>query len=292
MNERETRAVLFIPTRNEAERIEATVKRWTEALSGLAEGNVSGEVLVIDDGSSDETTAAAQRAGARVVAHPYPLGAAAATRTGIRAARDVGADVALKVDTMTPIAPGTIEQTLTPVAQGLADVVVAGRFEAVLDPGEVGAARRAIGALLRRVTGWSVTRAREGLIAYSRRYLEAFDSLEEFGSGGEIFVDTGDNNLTVIEAPGDTHLLGPDKASSTMKLVRPASLLRIMIFESPIRIFSPVGFFSIAFAFALYLYKYLDPTYEPHLNTIVILIIAGIQTIFFGLLADLIIKRR
>lgn len=292
MNDRETKAVLFIPARNEAERIEAAVKRWTEALSVLADRKVHVEVLVVDDGSSDKTAEAAQGAGARVVAHPYPLGPAAATRTGIRAARAMGADVALKADTWTPLDPGTIEQTLMPVAEGRADVVVAGRFEAALDLGGGGAARRAIGALVRRVTGWSVTKAREGLIAYSRRYLDAFDSLEEFGFGGEIFVDTGSKNLTVVEAPGDMPGPGSDKSSNTMKLLRPASLLRIMIFESPIRVFTPVGFFSIAFAFALYLYKYMDPTYEPHLNTIVILIIAGVQTIFFGLLADLILKRR
>jgi glycosyltransferase involved in cell wall biosynthesis len=45
------------------------------------------EVLVVDDGSSDETAARAAAAGARVVRHPYNKGNGAAVKTGIREAR-------------------------------------------------------------------------------------------------------------------------------------------------------------------------------------------------------------
>src|SRR5512132_4079315 len=42
------------------------------------------EVLVIDDGSSDDTGARAAAAGARVIRHPYNKGNGAAVKTGIR----------------------------------------------------------------------------------------------------------------------------------------------------------------------------------------------------------------
>jgi len=45
------------------------------------------EVLVIDDGSADETAAAAQAAGANVYRHPYNIGNGASVKTGIRLAR-------------------------------------------------------------------------------------------------------------------------------------------------------------------------------------------------------------
>ena len=45
------------------------------------------EVLVVDDGSDDETAARAEAAGARVVRHPYNKGNGAAVKTGIREAR-------------------------------------------------------------------------------------------------------------------------------------------------------------------------------------------------------------
>jgi len=45
------------------------------------------EVLVVDDGSDDETAAEAQRAGARILSHPYNIGNGAAVKTGIRNAK-------------------------------------------------------------------------------------------------------------------------------------------------------------------------------------------------------------
>jgi glycosyltransferase involved in cell wall biosynthesis len=45
------------------------------------------EILVVDDGSDDETTVAAQKAGARVIFHPYNIGNGAAVKTGIRNAK-------------------------------------------------------------------------------------------------------------------------------------------------------------------------------------------------------------
>ena len=44
------------------------------------------EILVVDDGSTDETAARAEAAGARVIRHPYNKGNGAAVKTGIRAA--------------------------------------------------------------------------------------------------------------------------------------------------------------------------------------------------------------
>src|SRR5207253_3049634 len=42
------------------------------------------EILVVDDGSSDETAARAEAAGARVLRHPYNKGNGASVKTGIR----------------------------------------------------------------------------------------------------------------------------------------------------------------------------------------------------------------
>jgi glycosyltransferase involved in cell wall biosynthesis len=44
------------------------------------------EIIVVDDGSDDETAAEAQKAGARVISHPYNIGNGAAIKTGIRQA--------------------------------------------------------------------------------------------------------------------------------------------------------------------------------------------------------------
>ena len=71
---------LVIPAYNEAEIIGQVVM----AMLGSARWH---EVLVIDDGSSDDTAGAAEAAGARVIRHPYNKGNGAAVKTAIRNAR-------------------------------------------------------------------------------------------------------------------------------------------------------------------------------------------------------------
>ena len=68
---------VVIPAFNEAGSIGAVVR----ALAAAARWR---EILVIDDGSSDDTAKEAAAAGARVIRHPYNKGNGAAVKTGIR----------------------------------------------------------------------------------------------------------------------------------------------------------------------------------------------------------------
>lgn len=72
-----SRAAVVIPAKDEAERIEATVR----AAAGIPQVDL---VVVVDDGSSDATSAIAKGAGASVVRHPRNQGKAAAMVTGAR----------------------------------------------------------------------------------------------------------------------------------------------------------------------------------------------------------------
>src|SRR4051795_3012223 len=73
------RTSIVIPAFNEDASIGAVVRDLTAAASWL-------EILVVDDGSTDATGAAAAAAGARVIRHPYNKGNGAAVKTGIRQA--------------------------------------------------------------------------------------------------------------------------------------------------------------------------------------------------------------
>jgi len=75
---------VLIPAVNEAEIIADIIGRVCVTLDGL---NRPYEILVIDDGSMDETALRAQNAGARVIFHPYNIGNGAAVKTGIRQAK-------------------------------------------------------------------------------------------------------------------------------------------------------------------------------------------------------------
>ncbi len=71
---------VVMPAYNEAEVIGTTVARVLDLYPQF-------EVLVVDDGSTDQTKEAASRAGARVIGHPYNIGNGAAVKTGLREAR-------------------------------------------------------------------------------------------------------------------------------------------------------------------------------------------------------------
>jgi len=70
---------VVIPACNESAAIGGVVRELLSAARWR-------EVLVIDDGSTDETSARATEAGARVIRHPYNKGNGAAVKSGIRAA--------------------------------------------------------------------------------------------------------------------------------------------------------------------------------------------------------------
>lgn len=72
---------VIIPAHNEEKEIGEIVRRILAVRSDF-------EVLVINDGSTDDTASAAEAAGARVISHPYNLGNGAAVKTGIREARN------------------------------------------------------------------------------------------------------------------------------------------------------------------------------------------------------------
>lgn len=77
------RLTILIPAYNEAEII-------GEVLPQLCADYGSAEILVIDDGSNDDTALLARQAGARVVRHPYNKGNGASIKTGLRhATRDI-----------------------------------------------------------------------------------------------------------------------------------------------------------------------------------------------------------
>lgn len=75
---------IIIPAYREGESVFGVVEETRRVMD--ASGRTY-EVLVVDDGSDDETAAEARRAGARVLSHPYNIGNGAAVKTGIRNAQ-------------------------------------------------------------------------------------------------------------------------------------------------------------------------------------------------------------
>lgn len=113
------RLVAVIPAYNEATRIEAVVRGAMQ---------YTPDVLVVSDGSTDETAAKARAAGARVLTHAENCGAGAATMTGIEAARQLGFDTVVTLDADGQHAVSDIPRLLEALTAENADLVIGNRF--------------------------------------------------------------------------------------------------------------------------------------------------------------------
>ena len=117
------RLVIQIPCLNEAETLPATLAALPRVLPGFDEVIW----LVVDDGSTDETSRVAEAAGAVVVRHRGRRGLARAFATGLDEALRLGADVIVNTDGDNQYRGEDLAALVAPVLSGEADLVVGDR---------------------------------------------------------------------------------------------------------------------------------------------------------------------
>lgn len=116
------RVLIIVPAFNEA----ATI---VEVVGSLARECPATDVVVVDDGSSDDTALLAQRTGkARVIRLPVNLGIGGAVQTGFKLACRDGYDAAVQFDGDGQHLASEIGSLLAPLASDQADVVIGSRF--------------------------------------------------------------------------------------------------------------------------------------------------------------------
>lgn len=136
------RVLVIVPAWNEQASIGSTV---TEIRAALPDA----DLLVVDDGSSDQTRARAEQAGATVCSLPFNLGVGGAMRAGYRFAQRHGYDVAVQIDADGQHDPRYVPTLVERLAD--ADVVIGARFATDDDPYKVRGPRRWAMVLLARV---------------------------------------------------------------------------------------------------------------------------------------------
>ena len=115
------RRVAIVPALNEGQTIAGVVEEIRAVDPGF-------EILVIDDGSTDDTPGQARGAGALVARLPYNVGIGGAVQTGYQYARDHGFQVAVQIDGDGQHDPAELALLLEPIAADRADMVVGSRF--------------------------------------------------------------------------------------------------------------------------------------------------------------------
>lgn len=296
------KVVVFIPAYNEEDKIGETISIVKDFYSHSELRGFKVESIVVDDGSTDETSEIVQKNNIDSVSHPYNLGLGAATRTGMQSAYERGADVAVKFDADLQHSVEDIEKVVRPILDNKADIVFGSRFTGQIKYkmpfiryyGNIMFTR-----LMRVLTGWPITDAQTGLMAYSKRYLAVFNMPGDYNPPHQILIDAYHQHMRYVEVPVVFYPRTTGKSFVSLRYPFKAmmQILRILVMVNPLKVFVFLSccFWIIAFVWGgieFYLNAFINHSIEIHDTSILVLIICGIQAFFFGLLADLISHKR
>lgn len=288
--------IIQIPCYNEAQTLPQTVADLPTHLDGID----TIEVLVVDDGSRDETVAVAEALGVHhIVKHPRNLGLARAFATGLEAALVHGADIIVNTDADNQYCGTEIERLVAPILAGRAQMVVGDRGVGQL------ALFSPIKRLLQQVGSWVVSQAAamsipdatSGFRAFTREVAMRTLVLSNYSYTLETLIQAGARQVAIEFVPIRTN--APTRPSRLMRNLphflshSAVTILRAYTLYRPLRAFSTIGGCSIAAGLLLgirFLYFYIIGEGNGHVQSLIltaILLIVGFQVIMLGVLADL-----
>ena len=195
------RLLVGIPAYNEAATITDVIERIPKQVNG-----VDGvDVVVVDDGSTDDTGALAQAAGAAVVRHARNSGVGVAFQSLVRHALETRADLLVTIDADGQFNADHIPQLIAPIVSGGALVSTASRF---MDPALVPDMPRVkkwgnkrVARLVSRLTGFEYHDVSCGFRAYSRESLLRLTIYHSFTYTHETFLDLAAKRVSIEEVP-------------------------------------------------------------------------------------------
>ena len=293
--------IIQIPCFNEAETLPQTLVALPRSVAGID----CVEILVIDDGSSDGTSEVARAWGVRhVVRHRRNRGLAAAFQSGIDAALAAGADVIVNTDADNQYDARDIEALIRPIVEGRADIVIGDRQ--VKSNLHFGAGKRllqAIGsAVVQGFSGTRVTDAVSGFRAISRAAAQRIYIVSKFSYTTEMLIQAGRKRMAVASVPVRTNAVTrPSRLFSSIPqfiLNTGVTMARAYAMYNPLRIFVAAGGLAALagmIPIARFLYFYAIGDGGGHIQSLIlggVLMILGVVSIMFGIIADLIGRNR
>jgi glycosyltransferase involved in cell wall biosynthesis len=293
--------VVVIPALDEAE----TLPRVLADLPAAVPGFDTIETIVVDDGSSDGTTAVAFEHGAhQVVRFPSRRGLAEAFGAGVDAALRAGADVIVTIDADNQYVAADIPQLVLPILAGRTDIVVGERHGAGVE--EFSRTKRILqrvgSAAVRAASRTDVPDTTSGCRAYTREAALRINVLGRFTYTLESLIQAGRSGLAVGSAPVATNpaVRRSRLFSSTFEYVMRSAtqVARAYATYAPLRTFlflAALAFTAALVIFARFLYYFVENGSAGHIQSLILgglLATAAFQVAAIGILGDLLSANR
>jgi glycosyltransferase involved in cell wall biosynthesis len=271
-----TQVSIVIPAYNEG----AVIADVVAALAGSGPWH---EIIVVDDGSQDDTCARASSAGAIVVHQPYNKGNGAAVKSGIRRATG---EYILIVDGDGQHSAGDAGRLVSRL--GEYDLVIGARSAATQATHARRFGNSALNGLASYLTGRDIPDLTSGFRAARREYLCEFLHLLPNGFSSPTtttlaFIKAG---YSVTFEPTDAR---PRVGNSKIRLARDGFkffmiILKIVTLFSPLRVFLPISLaaFAVGAAYAVWT----AITQQHVTNSSVLLIMLAVIVFLVGLISE------
>ena len=193
------KAVIVVPAFNESPVILKVIRSIPKRLRGVKKT----EILLVNDGSTDDTGPLASRANVQIASHIINRGLGAAIKTGLDWAKSRSADIVVTFDGDGQHDPKDIEKLIQPILQKKADIVIGSRFK---KKQKIPFDRLFLNWFANFATfllfGVFSTDSQSGLRAFSRKAIELIEfKADRMEFSSEILLEAKKHNLKVIEIP-------------------------------------------------------------------------------------------
>jgi glycosyltransferase involved in cell wall biosynthesis len=293
--------IIQIPCFNEEKSLPIALADLPKHIEGIDEI----EVLVINDGSVDDTVAVARAHGVHhVVGFRTNQGLARAFMLGIHSCLERGADIIVNTDADNQYCGADIEKLVRPILNGRADLVIGARPIASIEHfSPMKKLLQHFGSwVVRRVSGTSVVDAPSGFRAISRETALGLNVFSSYTYTLETIIQTGQRNMAVISVP--IRVNGELRPSRLVRSIPSyvqrsiMTLIRIFIVYRPLRFFAAVGLLpfgaglAVAARFLVFLFAGNGTGHLQSLILAAVLLILGFLTFLLAVVSDLLSVNR
>lgn len=288
--------VIQIPCYNEEKSLPVTYNAIPKTIKGIDEI----EVIIIDDGSTDNTVQVAKDLGIKtIVQMPHNCGLAKAFVAGLNKSLEIGADIIVNTDADNQYCADDIEKLIEPILTNKADISIGARpVDKISHFSCLKKMLQRLGSsVMRMISSTKVLDAPSGFRAFSRNAALQINVFDNYTYTLETIIQARAKGLEITSVPirVNADLRKSRLVRNMFDYIRHSlfTMIRMFIIYRPFRFFAIISCIFLACALILglrFLYFYFFASGAGHVQSLIlaaILFITGVQIMVIAILSEL-----